>query len=144
MFLRDENGEVLTDSVSGGPILVEPEFGSGQQDTLIELGMTSFTYQNNGGVGTPPPATTDPTIDTEFYNVLRGLWRDGTAVTFGGSGFDPASTDTVQFTFPDVPSDVNGWSMCSENLPFGDRRTCLLYTSPSPRDRQKSRMPSSA
>ena len=25
-----------------------------------------------------------------------------------------------------------------------DFRTCLLYTSPSPRDRQKSRMPSSA
>ena len=27
---------------------------------------------------------------------------------------------------------------------FLDRNTCLLYTSPSPRDRQKSRMPSSA
>ena len=26
----------------------------------------------------------------------------------------------------------------------GRQRTCLLYTSPSPRDRQKSRMPSSA
>ena len=26
----------------------------------------------------------------------------------------------------------------------GSVRTCLLYTSPSPRDRQKSRMPSSA
>ena len=26
----------------------------------------------------------------------------------------------------------------------GGNRTCLLYTSPSPRDRQKSRMPSSA
>ena len=26
----------------------------------------------------------------------------------------------------------------------GDSLTCLLYTSPSPRDRQKSRMPSSA
>ena len=26
----------------------------------------------------------------------------------------------------------------------GDDVTCLLYTSPSPRDRQKSRMPSSA
>ena len=25
-----------------------------------------------------------------------------------------------------------------------EKRTCLLYTSPSPRDRQKSRMPSSA
>ena len=27
---------------------------------------------------------------------------------------------------------------------FADDYTCLLYTSPSPRDRQKSRMPSSA
>ena len=27
---------------------------------------------------------------------------------------------------------------------FGTVGTCLLYTSPSPRDRQKSRMPSSA
>ena len=31
----------------------------------------------------------------------------------------------------------------SINLP-GFRKGCLLYTSPSPRDRQKSRMPSSA
>ena len=32
------------------------------------------------------------------------------------------------------------------NLPtgYGKTRFCLLYTSPSPRDRQKSRMPSSA
>ena len=28
--------------------------------------------------------------------------------------------------------------------PIGQSGTCLLYTSPSPRDRQKSRMPSSA
>ena len=27
---------------------------------------------------------------------------------------------------------------------FADSEICLLYTSPSPRDRQKSRMPSSA
>ena len=27
---------------------------------------------------------------------------------------------------------------------FAELRDCLLYTSPSPRDRQKSRMPSSA
>ena len=29
-------------------------------------------------------------------------------------------------------------------MPFGSEICCLLYTSPSPRDRQKSRMPSSA
>ena len=30
------------------------------------------------------------------------------------------------------------------NLPIDGLQACLLYTSPSPRDRQKSRMPSSA
>ena len=28
--------------------------------------------------------------------------------------------------------------------PLGEKYTCLLYTSPSPRDRTRSRMPSSA
>ena len=32
----------------------------------------------------------------------------------------------------------------SSALKLGQARGCLLYTSPSPRDRQKSRMPSSA
>ena len=31
-----------------------------------------------------------------------------------------------------------------DNAAYGANTTCLLYTSPSPRDRQKSRMPSSA
>ena len=40
----------------------------------------------------------------------------------------------------------DGWAMrTSADLSFLMRKeTCLLYTSPSPRDRQKSRMPSSA
>ena len=56
---------------------------------------------------------------------------------------------------------ISDWEMRSEivnniwrprcNIPYGSRPrqrldvfSCLLYTSPSPRDRQKSRMPSSA
>ena len=35
---------------------------------------------------------------------------------------------------------LSGWQLKS----FEESYTCLLYTSPSPRDRQKSRMPSSA
>ena len=37
--------------------------------------------------------------------------------------------------------------LCRKTIPVMtllDAYTCLLYTSPSPRDRQKSRMPSSA
>ena len=35
-------------------------------------------------------------------------------------------------------------SIYKNNLDISMERVCLLYTSPSPRDRQKSRMPSSA
>ena len=36
------------------------------------------------------------------------------------------------------------YDLGSISLDFSDCTSCLLYTSPSPRDRQKSRMPSSA
>ena len=50
----------------------------------------------------------------------------GTTITLGASG------DTINL--------ASGASQSG----FGRTGTCLLYTSPSPRDRQKSRMPSSA
>ena len=39
---------------------------------------------------------------------------------------------------------ITGGALKGSVLGVMDRNTCLLYTSPSPRDRQKSRMPSSA
>ena len=40
--------------------------------------------------------------------------------------------------------DVEGMTFEGEIKALDNTKTCLLYTSPSPRDRQKSRMPSSA
>ena len=44
----------------------------------IELGMSSFIYLNNCGVGDPEDATCDPQTAPEYYNYLQGRWRDGT------------------------------------------------------------------
>ena len=45
----------------------------------------------------------------------------------------------------DAADDANGDANDDANdVVDGDAGACLLYTSPSPRDRQKSRMPSSA
>ena len=41
-------------------------------------------------------------------------------------------------------SDISSVAQLGMTPVFVDVNTCLLYTSPSPRDRQKSRMPSSA
>ncbi len=97
-----------------------------------ELGMSSFTYFNNPSFGSPAPqdGTTDPSTDFEFYNYLSGTWKDGTPFTYGGDGYNPASTDFIDYAFPGDPNDDTEWSMCnpqSSNFPDGlpeyDRRT---------------------
>ena len=44
----------------------------------------------------------------------------------------------------DIPGECSYESMSKKNYKGKTLKICLLYTSPSPRDRQKSRMPSSA
>ncbi len=87
-----------------------------------ELGMSSFTYYNNGGTTpAPAPGTTDPQTAIEYYRYLTGSWRDGRPFEFGGDGYDENSQD-IRYAFVNPPNDNNGWSMCSEALPVGDRR----------------------
>ena len=50
------------------------------------------------------------------------------------------ATTILTYSSEDVRDALHPLSTWFENEP----QTCLLYTSPSPRDRQKSRMPSSA
>ncbi len=102
-----------------------PPLGS-SWDTLVRSGVTSFMFYNNGGISPPPPpGTTDPGAPVEDYNYLTGTWRDGTPLTFGGDGYNPGSSDNTNFAFPDNPADLNGWSMCSEDMPAGDVRMVM-------------------
>ena len=95
-------------------------------NNIKDFGMTSTMYMNNAAVGNSDPVTTDPEgIDRQFYNVMRGVWRTGDVVTYGGSGYNPASTDSTKFIFSDPPDDPNGWSMCTAGLGFGDRRVLM-------------------
>lgn len=133
LFARDELGNILF-SDEGDTLLIDPPLidgvSSGEFDTLVEIGMSAFTYMNNcGGNFNPPAATCDPQNAEEFYGVMRGIWLDGTPVTEGGNGYNPGSPDSTNYVFPDPPNDPNGWSMCTADLPFGDRRT-LQVTGP--------------
>jgi hypothetical protein len=94
-------------------------------DTLIELGMSSFTYYNNGSIGGWPASQTDPSTPQAYYNYLDGKWADGTPFSFGGSGYkvNPAPNEIIRYAFPTDPHKEDGWSMCTESLAFGDRRT---------------------
>jgi len=102
------------------PILGVDYFRGPLDELGNEIGMSSFTYYNNGGVGSPPPGTTDPNNAQEYYNYLSGSWRDGSPFTFGDDAYQDG--DPVKYAFTEAPNDPNGWSMCTAGLPFGDRR----------------------
>ena len=97
-------------------------------DQLTRLGMGQSTCVGIGG---------DPVHGFEFVDVLAMFSSDpGTeAVVMIGEIGGSAEEEAAAWIKTNMKKPVVG---------FIAGQTCLLYTSPSPRDRQKSRMPSSA
>ena len=108
--------------------------------------------------GTPTPASNPPdswgvlaAIRREFFNtsptvtpVIYGQTTSGTgqAVVTGNLGAADADGDTLRYTYIGTPQ--AGGTLDVDQSTGNFTYTCLLYTSPSPRDRTRSRMPSSA
>ena len=79
---------------------------------------STITFQ---GWGLVP--TTDPQIDTEYYNYLKAIWRDSTHLSYGEQGY--GGTGPINFIYPGNPATGAGWSEVSENNEIGDRRGLL-------------------
>jgi hypothetical protein len=107
---------------SNVPILGVDYFRGPLDEDFNEIGMSSFTYYNNGGIGSPPPGTTDPGQAQEFYNYLTGTWLDGSPFTFGDDAYQDG--EPIDYAFIGNPADPTEWSMCQTGAdPNLDRRT---------------------
>ncbi|NLN74524.1 MAG: T9SS C-terminal target domain-containing protein [Bacteroidales bacterium] len=98
----DANGEQLCDESINGV-----NFGDGIIDNE-RFGMRRFVYHNNTGGHS---AMTDPTYAHEYYNFLRGIWKDGQKMTYGGNAHPDVNGNTTlvcDFMFPD-DSDIWNW-----------------------------------
>ena len=96
--------------------------GDGEVDEDEErIAMSRFHYYNNDS-----SVQGNPGNAAEMYGYLRGIWRDGSPVTFGGSGI--GGTTPAQFMFPNFPpaywSEENTDNIGSANQP-ADRRFLL-------------------
>ena len=69
-----------------------------------------------------------------------------TAYTIYNHMLLPAAFGSIEESYHHLKEHVQIWDVAAERQVeiSGKDSSCLLYTSPSPRDRQKSRMPSSA
>ena len=58
--------------------------------------MTGFMYHDNSNVGNG-----DPNVAEEYYNYLRGLWKDGQPMLYGGNAYDNGTLDLpCKFMYP--------------------------------------------
>lgn len=84
--------------------------GLGFNDTIPDnerFGMRRFVYYINGG-----GPTGDPSTAPEYYNSLRGIWKDNSRMVFGGNGYpapgNGSTTIIADFMFPG-DSDPMNW-----------------------------------
>jgi hypothetical protein len=58
-------------------------------DSVNTIGMARFVYYNNDFT-----VQGNPTKASDYYNYLRGIWQDGSAMTYGGNGYQTSSVPT--------------------------------------------------
>ncbi|MFT5185640.1 MAG: hypothetical protein ACI84C_002788, partial [Flavobacteriales bacterium] len=107
--------------------------GIGYGDGIVDnerYGMRKFLYHGSGSGPNGQPA-----LAGEFYNFLRGFWKNGQRMAYGGNALTPASgTDLnipADYMFPGDTDPIfwgtNGtptepWTEVSSDNPPGDRR----------------------
>ncbi len=88
----------------------------------IDHELKNFTYYY--GEDSPAIGMTPPNLDIEFYRYITGSWRDGSWMTDGGNGYNPASIEFTKHAFPGMPHRQDRWSMLSEGFDF-NKKYCI-------------------
>ena len=151
-----------TSEVTGGyPFVIEQaEYNEEVGDILVAS--TRGSWNSNGPIATPESPdydyyaihrySTETGNKTSMWNFSTRSWSTpnaGSTIMFPRNG----NWDLIPDTEPEIrPIFESQWPGAVEDFPdFFDKTTglkrnisCLLYTSPSPRDMRRSRMPSSA
>ncbi|MEW6469894.1 MAG: T9SS type A sorting domain-containing protein [Bacteroidota bacterium] len=81
-----------------GPLADDSDNVDNDRDCLVDepgeqIIMSKFVYYNNDG-----SATGNPSSGIHIYNYLQGIWKDGTPMTYGGTGH--GGNTPCDFMFP--------------------------------------------
>jgi hypothetical protein len=109
-----------------GPIIDNPDSTVILPDSIILIGkqmlkMTSFVTYNNNDSPQGNPNSAD-----EVWNYFRAYWRDGSKITYGDRGANPAYSPT-NFMFPGDPETEQGIGWLDYNE---DDRRFIMTTGP--------------
>ncbi len=120
------------DGIDNTDTLALPGYnGTGFNDGVIDNERSGMSYCINFS-NTNSGTQHDPSDPSEYYGYLRGLWLDGTPMTYGGTGY-PVDTSAVaaHYMYPGSSDPLgvgtNGqvmppWTEASAGIGPGDRR----------------------
>ncbi|MBI1221581.1 MAG: hypothetical protein GC180_03170 [Bacteroidetes bacterium] len=114
------NGDDDDEGILGyglNPPSVGTTFFEGPRDSAgNEIGLSRFVYYNNDF-----SLQGNPTNAEQYYNYLKGVWKDGSHITEGGNGYHSSGTE-VNYMFPGNPTVPSEWHEKSAGNTPGDRR----------------------
>ena len=155
------NPDLTFDPVTGTLTYTSPADGASMADLVFEIALTddgliegsedfSFTLANPGSP-TGASVEIDPVAGSLTSTIIDAQSADSEWLILGPADVreEAASQYTISLTGVygegvSVQVDIVLNNIDTERSDFGDLQACLLYTSPSPRDKRQSRMPSSA
>lgn len=97
--------QIVNESING------VNFGNGIVDDE-RYGMRRFVYHNNGGAN----YMSDPDKAPEYYNLLRGIWKDNTLMMYGGNAHISSGAVGPETNFM-FPGDSDPWNWGTGSLP---------------------------
>lgn len=90
-----------------------------ESDELIS--MSKFVYYNIGAGDQG-----DPNTASDYYNYLRGIWKDGSIMQYGGNGYGPSGTTAnvdCDYMFPDDSDNKSYWGTGGVVVPVWNENT---------------------
>ena len=139
---------ITPDVATGLADITRPNFAMNQtvsaSATATSPNVAAVTNVTAVVTGTQPDLVITPgTTSVSIGGTLQDPFND--QFTYVEKGTTYPKTPVTVTKVDNMPADKLMYDLNQDNTtPYTETFTCLLYTSPSPRDRQKSRMPSSA
>ncbi len=100
----------------------DPLYGNNPPVQGVVLLSHSISKFMNPTPSSPNPATSNPNNAIEFYNYLKGIWKDNTPLVYGETGHISGGGNTpCSFMFSGKPELGNGWTEENCNNAPGDR-----------------------
>ncbi|MBA2613190.1 MAG: T9SS type A sorting domain-containing protein [Bacteroidetes bacterium] len=114
-FALIPNSSALTDGIDNNNNGLIDEPGEN-----FKLNLTTY-YNNN--IGAFPPATTNPDTTYQYYNYMKGIWKDSSPFKPVGTAYNPTlSVSPTHYVYTGNPQTNAGWTEGTANNLKGDRR----------------------